>query len=208
MIGYLKALNIEGLNLILDKVFDKFVTSSATPENIKNICGRLIVIAVGCIEEMGIDIYNNLGVSFNPFKEVEKFSVLEDMNKWLKALFEKMVILIQDNKTSKFKGIIKIVLKHIEENYQKDLSLIDISGIVYVTPNYISRIFKEEMNVNFVEYLNQFRVEKAKAFLLETGSKTYEVAEKVGYRDYKYFSYIFKKFTGCTPREFKEKGIQ
>lgn len=204
IINHLKTLNIDGLNTAIGRVFAGFASSNADPESIKNICSRLLVMAISSIEDMGIDIQEHLGVNFNPYRSADKFDVLEDLQQWLKALFEKMSGLIQERKNSKFKGIIKTALQYIKENYQRDLSLADIAGIVYVTPNYLSRVFKEEMGVNFVDWLNQFRVEKAKVLLLEAGMKSYEVAEKVGYSDYKYFSYIFKKYTGCTPKEYVE----
>lgn len=205
MMGYLKTLNPEGINPVLERIFTSFAESRAGAENVKNICSRLVVTAIGCVAELGVDVQGSLGASFNPYREVDRFDVLEDLKKWLQAFFERLLTLVQDNKTDKFKGIVKTALKYIEENYPKDISLADISNIVYVTPNYLSRVFKEELGVNFVEWLNRFRVEKAKALLSENGAKTYEVAVKVGYKDYKYFSGIFKKYAGCTPKEFKEK---
>ncbi len=204
ILNYLKALNTEGIAITLNNIFNRFDQNSATPENIKNICCRLVVIAVNCIEEMGINFQNSFGTHFNPYMEIEKLEILDDLYNWLIAFFNRSILLIQENKTLKFKSIIKFALHYIEQNYNRDISLNEIANMVYVTPNYLSRIFKEEMNVNFVDWLNKLRIEKAKALLLETTFKTYEVADKVGYRDYKYFSYIFKKITGNTPKEFKE----
>lgn len=104
-----------------------------------------------------------------------------------------------------FKGkrtIIQIALRYIEENYDKDISLAAVAKAAYVTPNYLSRVFKEEMNANFVDWLNQVRIGKAKDLLAFTGLKTYEIAEKVGYKDYKYFSAMFKKLTGYSPKDY------
>lgn len=207
LINYLKALNTEGIGQTLSSLFGRFAHSGTAPESIKNICSRLIVTTVNCVEETGINIENSLGSNFNPFREIDKLDILDNLHMWLLDFFNKMLGLIQQNKTMKYKSIIKSVLQYVEENYQKDISLSEMASIVYVTPNYLSRIFKEEMNINFIDWLNQLRIEKAKALLLEAGSKTYEVAHKVGYGDYKYFSYIFKKITGCTPKEYKETKI-
>lgn len=204
LLGHLKALNSDGITQVLGNIFGKFAQDNTSADSIKNICCRLIVITINCMEEMGINLQDGLGTNFNPYKEIDKLDVLADLQKWTAAFFSRAIKLLQDNKTTKYKSIIKFALQYIEENYQKDISLSDIANMVYVTPNYLSRIFKEEMNINFVDWLNQLRVEKAKVLLPETGSKTYEVAEKVGYRDYKYFSYIFKKITGYTPKEYKE----
>lgn len=106
----------------------------------------------------------------------------------------------------RYKGkrtFVQIALRYMEEHYNTDISLTDVAEISFVTPNYLSKIFKEEMDVSFVDYLNQLRVEKAKELLLHTNLKTYEIAEKVGYKDYKYFSIMLKKFTGFSPREYR-----
>jgi two-component system response regulator YesN len=102
------------------------------------------------------------------------------------------------------RNFIKIVLKYVEENYDRDISLSEAARVAFITPNYLSRIFKEEMDINFIDWLNHLRVDKAKDLLMRTNLKTYEVAEKVGYRDYKYFSMVFKKITGSPPKEFKQ----
>lgn len=70
--------------------------------------------------------------------------------------------------------------------------------------NYFSYLFKKELGISFVEYLNQVRVEAAKKLLDTTDEKTYEISEKVGYSDYKYFSSVFKKITGVSPAQYKK----
>ena len=75
----------------------------------------------------------------------------------------------------------------------------------FVSTYYISRMFKKEMGKNFVDYLNEIRIEKAKEMLRDVRFKTYEVAEQVGIPDAHYFSKLFKKYVGVTPTEFREK---
>ena len=74
-----------------------------------------------------------------------------------------------------------------------------------VTPNYFSGIFKEETGINFVDWLNKLRIEKAVQLLDDGTMKIYEVAEKVGFSNYKYFSAIFKKVLGCTPKQYQKR---
>ncbi|MFC5529100.1 response regulator [Cohnella yongneupensis] len=111
----------------------------------------------------------------------------------------------KDDLAPSFRMMVASSIQYIEQHYAEDFSLADIAGTVYVTPNYLSRVFKEETGMNFVHWLNRYRVEKAKLFLCEPGAKTYEVAARVGYGDYKYFSTMFKKHAGCTPKEFKDQ---
>lgn len=94
--------------------------------------------------------------------------------------------------------------RYIEEKYtQDDISLRSVAEAMNFTPTYFSAFFKKETGMNFVDYLTQVRIENAKTLLCCTTKMVYEVAYEVGYRDYRYFGQIFKKYTGQTPRQFQ-----
>lgn len=98
---------------------------------------------------------------------------------------------------------ITAALDYIDENYEKDLRLEDISRQIYLSVGYLSRIFKTETGYSFREWLHRVRIEKAKKLITDTNLKYYEIAEKVGYRDYKYFAAYFNKLCGCSAKEYK-----
>lgn len=100
--------------------------------------------------------------------------------------------------------IIEMAKKYMIENYQHPLSLVEVAEKVKVTPSYLSTLFARYENCGFIDYLNQFRVERAKMFLNDYSLKTYEVAFKVGFQDEKYFSKRFKKITGMSPSEYRK----
>ncbi len=102
--------------------------------------------------------------------------------------------------------IIADALAYIEENYEKNLSLQTVADAIDISKNYLSNLFKKELDITFVNYLTGFRIEKAKELLKEGRLKMYEVAEAVGYNDYAYFSQIFKKHTGVTLSAFRSHG--
>jgi two-component system response regulator YesN len=99
------------------------------------------------------------------------------------------------------------VLQYIRERYDQNISLKEISDHVQLSPNYMSLLFKKEMGRNLIEYLTNYRLEKAKELLRSTTLKTYEIAETVGVPDSAYFSRIFKKATGVSPLEFRKKRV-
>lgn len=102
------------------------------------------------------------------------------------------------------KRILKRALSYIEENFsQETLSLNSVAGEVNVSPSYFSAIFSREKQVTFVEYVTGKRMEKAKKLLRQTQMHTGEIAQEVGYKDPHYFSFVFKKTQGCTPREYR-----
>lgn len=106
-----------------------------------------------------------------------------------------------DPRTSR---ILEQVLEAIRQDYNKDITLQDLARRVYLTPNYLGTIFYKHMGRSFLDYLAQYRVQKA-AELLESGKYLiYEVSEMVGYRDHDYFRRVFKDYMGVTPSQYRK----
>ena len=94
--------------------------------------------------------------------------------------------------------------EYIQENYKKDLSLDALSKELDISPYYFSKLFKEETGSNFVEYLTNLRMSRAKELLKDEKLSMKEICMEVGYSDPNYFSRIFKKNFGMTPTEYRE----
>lgn len=98
--------------------------------------------------------------------------------------------------------IINKALKYIQTNYMSDISLNEVADHVYLSPVYFSRFFKQKTNENYIDYLIAFRMRQA-IELLRTGKwKIYEIGIKVGYPNTKYFTRVFKGFTGYSPKDY------
>ena len=102
--------------------------------------------------------------------------------------------------------LIKQALEYIENNTEKDISLNEISEKLNISSYYFSKLFKEETGEGFVEFLTKKRVDKAKEMLKDPTKSIKEVGSDCGYSDPNYFSRIFKKATGMTPTEYKERA--
>lgn len=109
------------------------------------------------------------------------------------------ILAYNDNRRS----VIKKAIQFMEKECQH-ATLQSVSEKVYIAPTYLSSLFKINTGKTFIEKLTQIRIEKAKDMLVSTHMKNYEVAEKVGYKDSRYFSQIFKKVVGVTPTEYRE----
>lgn len=105
----------------------------------------------------------------------------------------------------KARKIIQEVKDYIDVNYSKsDLTLSEVAKKFFVNLSYLSRTFKEETGLTFVDYLNKLRMERAIKLLNETDKKAYQIAEEVGINDPHYFSVCFKKFSGVCLNEYKK----
>ena len=106
--------------------------------------------------------------------------------------------------TGKYGDVILKAKKFIEENYaDQNTTLTSVAEQVCLSPNHFSTIFSQECKTTFIEYLTSVRIENAKRLMRETEMKGYDIAYECGFSDPHYFSYIFKKNTGLSPREYK-----
>ncbi len=94
-------------------------------------------------------------------------------------------------------------LSYINERYQENISLDDVSRQLGFDPSYFCRIFKSATGATFTEYLNFVRVCKAESLLAKTSDSVLEISEAVGFSSASYFNRIFKKYKGCSPRLYR-----
>lgn len=129
----------------------------------------------------------------------------------LRSYLTELLILIAriyEENDSKQSSVINSVKEYIIENYKKNITLDEISSNVFLSSQYLCKIFKENTGTTIIQFLQQIRIEQAIQSILSTDKKISDIAASVGYSDLKHFNSIFKKITGTTPskmRRFHEK---
>ncbi len=93
--------------------------------------------------------------------------------------------------------------RYLQEHLAEEISLTVLAQQFHLNPQYISQLFKSEIGVNFLAYLTNIRMEKAKKLLLTTGLSIAEISEMSGYGDYRVFTKAFKKSEGVTPSQYR-----
>lgn len=101
------------------------------------------------------------------------------------------------------KNVVEFVREYIGRHYMEDVQLSSLSLVVHISPSYLSTRFRKETGISFTEYLVRFRMNKAKELFRDSSLMCREVALQVGYTDYAQFSKMFKKYTGCSPIDWK-----
>ena len=96
-------------------------------------------------------------------------------------------------------------IKYIEVHYGGKITLKDMARELHLSPNYLCELFKRHTGKNLMEYVTEYRMQKAKSYLNHVEYKVADVAEMVGYREAKYFSSAFKKAYGITPLEYRNR---
>ncbi|WP_054023930.1 response regulator transcription factor [Bacillus sp. FJAT-28004] len=179
----------------------------SSPESIKKALSDLIWEAGTLMHERGMS-WDKLHERFpQPVEHVRNMETWDETTEWmhlfLDALHEKLHP--KSEKTATWLSPVVAKAKAILDNhFNEDLHLSTICTMVGVSDSYLSKQFAKEIGINFINYLTNLRIEKAKEGL-ENGLKIYDVAESVGYVNPEHFSRIFKKVTGLSPVSYRKK---
>lgn len=128
---------------------------------------------------------------------------MKELEQSLEFIIDAIFSLIKNEIEPTTSRIIIEAKRYIMQNYQKDINLTDISASVFISPKYLSDLFKKETGETFLSYLTSVRIDNAKRYLQRFDLKIYEVAESVGYGNPKHFMKVFKKYTEMTPYEYR-----
>lgn len=135
------------------------------------------------------------------------FNNMDKLEKWLFEYCNNLRELIGNERKDSTFTLINSAKEHIFQNYSDiNLSVESICSILNVSATYFSTVFKKETGCRFISYLTDIRMEKALEYLNTTDLKTYQIAEKVGYADPNYFSYVFKQKYSVSPSKYRTKA--
>lgn len=101
-------------------------------------------------------------------------------------------------------SLINKISKFVLQNVESEISLTIISQNLHMNKNYMGEIFKKKTGISFLDYMTRVKMERAKKLLRESEARSYEISDKLGYKDSEYFSKLFKKYSGVSPIEYRK----
>jgi len=147
---------------------------------------------------------NDLFEGKNMFEELSQIRDVDRINLWfINDVISPYIQRLEGRMNIELKRIIEQVVTKINENYMHDISLESCADEVGTNPYSLSKAFKQIVGINFIDYLTQQRIGKAKELLINSDMKINDIAESVGYR-HSYFNRIFKKQIGIPPSQFRK----
>ena len=136
------------------------------------------------------------------FEVLDSFRSLDEIRSYLYSLILEC-IQTDGNIDTNSKNKIKLAMKYINDNYNKDISINDLAEKFAMSPNYFSAIFKRITGHTTVNFIKEIRLKKACEHLIHSNKSVVEISKEVGYEDSQYFFRVFKKATGQTPLQYK-----
>ena len=138
---------------------------------------------------------------------IQNMNSVSEIRSYITYMLNQAIELRDSISKKRYADIIKAAEKMISEHYMsEEISLNSVADSVGMSPSYFSSVFSKESGKTFVEFLTETRKEKAKELLMCSALKTSEIGYEVGYKDPHYFSYIFKKTQGCSPKDYRARG--
>ncbi|WP_274365170.1 response regulator transcription factor [Paenibacillus thermotolerans] len=137
-------------------------------------------------------------------EQIYKTETLNGLKGWMQSFFEQNEP-SRARSTEAMRKVIEDVVAMIENEYGSDLSLESLAERVYLSPSYLSHLFKKSKGISINKYITLFRMERARHLLLTTNQKIIHISQSVGYANVPYFSSLFKTHFGKTPSQFREE---
>lgn len=137
------------------------------------------------------------------YENVLRLRTRKEIKAWVESLIDTSCDQIKGNTRQRSVLEVEKTKTYIDEHLSEDISMNDLAQNAYLSPNYLGKIFYEKLGMSISEYINMRRMERACELIRTGNAKIYEIAEMVGIRDPNYFSSLFKKVIGISPKEYK-----
>ncbi len=194
------------VRLVLSQLKDGITAYNLKPDQVKHYYWTLayninhIRLSMKSLESSSSKISFDMG---SLYKMIEDSSNMIQIHELLESAALSMAEKIKEYNKANINVTLRKAMDYIQNNYHNSITLQELADEVYVSTYYLSRMFTKELGKNFVDYLNEVRMEEAGKLLKSTEDKTYEISEKVGISDAHYFSKLFKKYMGMTPTDYR-----
>ena len=203
-----RSLNFANISKAIGKIYGYMQELKDMP--VLGIQINSLNLILTCLQQL-----NELDTPVNPvryeemncFNQIATLDSIDAIKKYVENVIYNLINMIKDTSFKKSAGMIPPVENYLHDHIYEDLSLISVAQQFYLSPIYLSQLFKKETGQSYIDYLTNLKMNAAKKLLLTTDMMVYEISNKLGYKDSKYFSRLFEKKLGCKPSEYRKRGF-
>lgn len=201
----IKTSNYDSINAIIDEIIANF--EQVVRANIKDAESLLFILCfflTKSLISLDINFEKLSSIDVDLFNELKKLATIGEIKAYIHKYIDTIIVELNKTQTSHNSFLINKAIESINSNLYTDVSLTGVAKSVYVNPNYLSKIFKQETGKSFIEYVTEMKMNEAKKLLKTSHHKIYEIADMLQYRDVNHFTKVFKKVYGVSPTEYRE----
>jgi len=203
---YVDTMDLDGCNEVIGSIFDKIkLKNILSLSDLKLQCLGITLYIIRKIPNGQLQLNEYLGNNILSHEGISRFQTVEQLKNWTVNTFRSIIELKTTPDIHVRKDLITEIKEYISENFNREISLTELSNRFFTNSSYISQLFREKTGDTYTNYIMKLRINKAKELLSGTDLKIYEVCELVGYSDTNYFSKLFEKIVGVRPSEYKKR---
>lgn len=173
------------------------------PSLLKSFLLELVVMMSRTAVESGAEPSELLGANYSSIAELDYISDEADLSAWLVAMLEHIMDTIKEQRDYPNTVLLTSALQFMEQRLAQNISRDDAASAACMSPSHFSRLMKEKFGRSFTEVLNQMRIDKSKELLMRTDKSIVQICLECGFNDQSYFTKVFQRYTGRTPREYR-----
>ena len=210
MVDFIVSCDFKGCMEKLDEMFGKLRKANTAPEMVYQICMYFIMQSVHKLDVIGVGTPESV-YSLNIYEILNSLEDMDSIQNFMCTIMRDFIAQVEKSQVAKTSytansELIAKIQTYIQENYaMSDMSQNQIAAEFHLSAPYLSKLFKEFVGINFIDYLIYIRMEAAKSLLQQTDLKANEIAGRVGYNSFPSFIKIFKRYTGKTTGEFRKE---
>jgi len=165
---------------------------------------ELMALLARAAIEVGADLEIIFGLKYMLYEKLSKVNDINDLSECLTKILDRFIESTFIIKNAQNRDIIYKAVSFIKNNFHnKNISLNDVANEIGLSTSYFSKLFKEELGLSYIDYLNKVRIDASKE-LLKRDYSLAEIAQRVGFSDQSYFSKVFKKIEGISPGRWRK----
>lgn len=195
--------NEDALRDILDNIIDLLSQNRVQVAQAMDAASSILHLTINLMtngSETAAEIFKD---EADGYQSLYRLTSVPQIIVWLRKLEAGLRKALMDQKKKTGNYLVDNVKKYIASNIDQRLTLQNTALTFNISPNYLSQLFKKYTEIGFNEYVAQKKIEKAKELLKQGDLKVYEIADQLGFENAFYFSKVFKKFEGCSPRDYQ-----
>lgn len=192
--------DFERANRLLNELFALVIYTSG--KNLATVKARVVELGTllsRAVLDAGAPVQAVLDLNKAFLLQIEKTDSVEGLTISVTGMLDRLTNSLLLQKFTKHGDLVHKAVQYLNVNFSQCIDLHAVASHLHISPSYFSKVFKEEMGLSFVHYLNQIRVDRSKQLLRDRSVSLVDIFGRVGFEDQSYFTKVFNKFAGISP---------
>lgn len=195
----------EAFKTIMNQMIQLFSECRPSRQQAVNACNNLYYFITSLIEDWG---EQDFPYAVDIVGQLNRMANLSTVLTWLEGFRDQVVRVLEDHQQARRDKLVELALEYVKEHYQEKITLSQAAAALNVSQGHLSSTFKKQMGKNFSDYVTEMKIEKARELIESYQYMMYEISDMLGFDTQYYFSAVFKKITGYTPKEYENMVVK